>query len=454
MKPLQRAVVVSAALFAALAVAVPAAADVDGAWGYFGNPRVVYAHGNAYFGFVSSRGDVGVGALRLRGGHQRSTVLWRRFGTDDHNNPALWVRPDGRIIAFWSPHSGHHYATGGTSRLYYRISLRPRSIARFGPLHTIRGNTGGNQLGYTYPSPLYVRATHTLWLFWRGGDWQPAYVRSRDGGRTWSRPRTLLRGGRKVYAMYAADGARGFHVALVPDNPTVSQNSLYYLHYSGGRWFRADGRVVGSLRTPTNMRRGDRLFAPWKAARNSWVLDVASEGGRPVVLYWLTGGPADGYWYARWDGRRWSHHQVAQSRRLRGEVGGQHLGGCMGGATLDHETPWVVYLSRVAGSSAEIDIATTPDGGRTWGLRRVTHDSVWPNLRPTSPLGLRHGRVVLWMQGRYSCFRDYDTVIRDYVGGPKATLGVPMAARARPVSPGAHAPERLGSRRRTSFQGS
>lgn len=431
MVPLREVAAVISALAVALVASGPAAAGVDGAWGYFGNPRAVYAHGTAYFGFVSSRGDVGVGALRLRNGAQRSTVLWRRFGKDDHNNPAIWVRPDGRIVAFWSPHSGHHLATGGTSRLYYRISRRPWAIARFGPLRTIRGNTGGNRLGYTYPSPVYVRATRTLWLFWRGGDWQPAYARSRDGARTWSRPRTLLRGGRKVYATYASDGAAGFHVALVPDNPTVSRNALYYLHYSGGRWHRADGRPAGRLRTPTAMRRGDRLFTPGTRARNSWVLDVASEHGRPVVLYWVRGGAGGGYWYARWDGRRWARHQIARSGQLRGTVNGQRLGGCMGGATLDHETPRVVYLSRVAGSSAEIVIATTPDGGRTWRLRKITHHSSWPNLRPTSPFGLRGRTAVLWMQGRYRCFRDYDTRIRHFIGSPTDSLGVPAAARTR-----------------------
>ena len=431
---MRRAVLIAIAVM--LVAPASAAASVNGAWGYFGNPRAVYAHGNAYFGFVSSRGDVGVGALRLSNGRQRSTVLWPRFGRDDHSNPALWVRPDGRIMAFWSPHSGHHYATDGTSRLYYRTSIRPYGIRSFGPLRTMAANTGNNHLGFTYPSPLYVRATNTLWLFWRGGDWQPTYALSHDWGRTWSRPHTLLRGGRKVYAMYAADGAGGFHVALVPDNPTVSRNAVYYLHYTGGRWHRADGRVVGTLGAPPAMQRGDRLFAPRDPAHSSWVLDVAAAGGRPVVLYWLKGGGDDGYWYARWDGRRWSRHRIVTSWQLSGTILGRRVGGCMGGATLDHETPGVVYLSRVTGSSAQIVIATTRDGGRTWRLRQVTHGSVWPNVRPVSPLGLRGGRVVLWMHGRYGSFADFDTDIRAYVDG------LPPTTTSRPI---ALAPRRRGS---------
>jgi hypothetical protein len=410
----KRRLVIAFCAGAVIMAATPAHAAIDGAWGYFGKPRAVYARGVTYFGFVSSRGDVGVGAYDVRTGRQRSTILAARFGKDDHNNPSLWIRPDGRIVAFWSPHSGYVLPRGGPSRLYYRISSAPRSIRRFGPTRVIRGNTGDNRLGYTYPSPVYTPVTRTLWLFWRGGHWQPTYARSRDGGRTWSTPRTLLSNGRKVYAVYAGDGAAGFHVAVIHDNPSVSHNSVYYLHYTHGRWQRADGRVVGRLSQAIPLQRGDAIYRRGAhGASNSWVLDVAQDAtGRPVVLYRLAGGPDEGYWYAKWSGARWIDHLIARSGKLHGKVKGRRVAGCMGGAAVDHEDPDVVYLSIVKGSSARIDIAQTADEGRDWTFREVPTTSPWPNLRPVSPLGHRHGVAVLWMQGRYRNFVDFDTRIR------------------------------------------
>lgn len=397
-----------------LASAPPAHASIDGAWGYFGKPRAVYARGVTYFGFVNCRGDVGVGAYNERSGSAHSTILARRFGKDDHNNASLWIRPDGHIVAFWSPHSGHVLPRGGPKRLYYRVSSAPWSIRRFGPTHWIHGNTGDNRLGYTYPSPVWAPATRTLWLFWRGGHWQPSYARSRDGGRTWSAPRTLLSNGRKVYAVYASDGASGFHVAVIPDNPSVGRNSVYYLHYRNGSWHRADGRVVGRLAQAIPLQRGDVIYRRGaQGATNSWVLDVAQDDqGRPVVLYRLPDGPYKGYWYARWDGARWVRHPIYRSGKLHGSVKGRPVAGSMGGASLDHEDPDIVYLSAVDGRAARIYVAQTADRGGHWALRAIPTGSPWPCLRPASPLGNRRGAAVLWMQGRYRNFVDFDTRIR------------------------------------------
>ena len=384
-----------------------ASATVDGAWGYFGNPRAVHARGVTYFGFVSSRGDVGIAAFDHRTRSTRREVLSPRFGKDDHNNPSLWIRPDGRIVAFWSPHSGRFLPRNGQSRLYQRTSCRPRSIDCFGPTRLIEGNTGANRLGYTYPSPVQTPATRTVWLFWRGGDWQPAYARSRNGGRSWSRPRTLLTGGRKVYAVYAADGEDGFHVAVMPDNPTVGRNSVHYLHYRGGRWRGADGRVIGRLDQRLRLQRGDRMY-PLRVNRagNAWVLDVAEDRfGRPVVLYRVSGGPRPGYWRGHWTGRVWRQHRVVRSRRLR-------AGASFGGATLDHEDPRVVYLSRIRGRRTQILVAATDDDGRLWRFTPVTEPSRVPNLRPTSPLGQREGTTILWMRGHYKDFERFRTRIR------------------------------------------
>jgi hypothetical protein len=225
--------------------------------------------------------------------------------------------------------------------------------------------------------------------------------------------------------VYAEDGGAGFHVAVVPDNPGVSANSIYYLHYSKGRWHRADGTVIGPADPAIPLQAGELVYRLGEdGGSNSWVLDVAQDdAGRPVILYRLSDGPDAGYWYARWTGSEWTRSLVARSGYLEGVIGGHVVGSSIGGATLDHEDPRVVYLSRVAGASAEIEIGVTHDGGRSWQFQPVTSGSAWPNLRPTSPLGLRDALTVLWLNGRYAGFRDYDTRVRIWTGPAADPLG-------------------------------
>ena len=45
-------------------------------------------------------------------------VVRARFQYDDHANPALYLRTDGRLLVMWSGHMG--------GRMYYRVSTRPR----------------------------------------------------------------------------------------------------------------------------------------------------------------------------------------------------------------------------------------------------------------------------------------------------------------------------------------
>jgi hypothetical protein len=102
-----------------------------------------------------------------------------RLVVDDRNNPSLYVRPDGRVMVFYSEHNGKH--------LYYRTSAQPYSIRRMSRAHTIATNRRG-WWGYTYPNP--VRVDGHLWLMFRGADWQPDFTVNRGGQWTPARNST------------------------------------------------------------------------------------------------------------------------------------------------------------------------------------------------------------------------------------------------------------------------
>src|SRR3954462_11882327 len=77
-----------------------------GAWSYFGDPRAISHAGHVFTGWISTTGNVWVAHIRPDG-MVAKRLIYRDLGVDDHNTPALVFRPDGPIMVFFSPHSGH-----------------------------------------------------------------------------------------------------------------------------------------------------------------------------------------------------------------------------------------------------------------------------------------------------------------------------------------------------------
>ena len=71
-------------------------------------------------------------------------MLQARLNQDDHANPSLQVRPDGRLVVYYSAHVG--------PAMSYRVSTQPEDVTAWGPPQTIPTNTPGLR-GYTYPNP-------------------------------------------------------------------------------------------------------------------------------------------------------------------------------------------------------------------------------------------------------------------------------------------------------------
>ena len=101
------------------------------------------------------------------------------------------VRPDRRLVAFYSRHAG---------QMHYRIATRPESISSWGEERVVTTNTRGSH-GFTYPNPVFVGGQ--LFLFWRGGNWLPTYSRI-VGNDRWAPARTIVRGasGQRPYVKY------------------------------------------------------------------------------------------------------------------------------------------------------------------------------------------------------------------------------------------------------------
>lgn len=426
------------AALAALAFLTPATAHAaelgDGAWCWFADPRAIAAHGHIYVGSVSSGGDITVVDYDQATRQVQRMALVAAYQHDDHANPALQIRGDGRVVVYWSAHAG--------GSMFYRVSVRPYDITSFGPLEKVGTNTAG-KWGYTYPNPVHLG--DTTYLFWRGGNFSPSFSTQKDGTDTWTPAQTLIQGSEdppvRPYVKYATDGD-SIYVAYTNAHPREADDvNIYFLRIHDGQIYRADGSLIGPLGTPVQPAAGSVVF---DRPENAWIWDVAVDNtGHPVVVFATFPSPDDHrYYYSRWNGVSWDTHQIVSGGGSISDDSTLFEPYYSGGLTLDHETPNVVYLSRQVGpGSWRVEQWTTSDGGASWSSQAIS-DATGKNVRPISPRGLEPfgGSLgVIWMSGRYQSYYDYATQL-EATSGPLATPGTTPPPTASPAPTTASVP--------------
>jgi hypothetical protein len=413
-----RAVAVASSEDGALEASGHAVVTSDGAWNWPGDPRAVThvrEHARTYVGWVDGRGSVRVASYDHGTGEVIASTLAAELDLDDHANPSLLVRPDGRVVAFYSAHSG--------PALFYRVSSRPEDASAWGDALTVPVNTAGPN-GYTYPNPVFLSGEGRVYLFWRGGDFHPCFATS-DDWVSWSGVTPFIAGeGRRPYLKVASDGVETIHFAFTDGHPIEEErNSLHYVAYRRGVFRLADGTPVADLGgLPIDPSDTDLVYDAHASGVSAWVWDVAADPlGRPAIVYaTFPDGTDHRYRYARWDGDRWHDNEITpgggwfSSARV---PAGARLARATflyysGGIALDHGDPSVVYLSRPVEGTFEIERWTTPDAGETWTAEPITSGSTSNNVRPVVPRSRDEGGPeVLWMNGDYVDFKRYSTGI-------------------------------------------
>ena len=89
-----------------------------------------------------------------------------------------------------------------------------------------------------------------LWLFWRGGAWNPTFSYTTDGLH-WVPARELVYFGhaQRPYTKYVTDGKRQIHGIFTDGHPENWKNSLHYARYENEVLYAMDGRRLGRSRT-------------------------------------------------------------------------------------------------------------------------------------------------------------------------------------------------------------
>lgn len=426
----------------ARAAHTPIVLNDNAGWCWFQDPRVIVdgetliastVADDAGPGGAARKGNVELAVFDLRTRAVERVVLHERLEDDDHNAAALMVMDDGRYLAVYGKHN--------TDRLMrWRISSEPGDATRWQTEQTLDVGRG-----YTYQNVFtLLDEPGRVYNLHRGIGFNPNYALSTDGGRTfayggrllaWNTERTNgLGGGGRPYLRYASNGKDTIHFIATEDHPRNYDNSIYHGVIRNGALYQSDGSAVARLSTTREADASPTDFSlVYQGGPDhvAWTVDLELDKlGNPVALISVQHGDADvarqrnaggndlRYVYARFDGTRWYTHPLAfaGTRLYADEPDYTGLG------AIDPDNVDVVYISTDADPTTgeplisqadgqrhyEIYKGETGDGGATWRWTAITRDSTFDNIRPSVP-SWDGGTALLWLQGTYTSFRDYNT---------------------------------------------
>lgn len=374
----------------------------------------------------------------------RTRFVLGEIQEDDHNSAALLKRPDGRYLAVYANHN-----TDRVSR--YRVSLRPLDASAWTPeRHFDWQTTPGNDFNVTYSNLFYLSAEKRVYNFARVNDRSPNMMLSMDQGDSWTYGGQLTRsedvGYVNGYFKYASNGVGRIHLIATEAHPRDYNNGIYHAYIEGEKLFGADGTLIDedihdNKGTPPT-KSLTPVFLPdeedgTQKRHRAWTTDIALDrAGRPYALFTIRAGDAvpspDGtgddrrLYYARFDGDKWIHHDVAKmGRRLfRSEQDYTGLGALVPG------DPNTIYISSTFNPATEEETpyheiykGQTDDGGRNWQWTSVTTESTVDNLRPIIPAPHGGHLAVLWFRGTMSRSQAYDTSIVGIIDRRGETVG-------------------------------
>ncbi len=387
----------------------------DGAWCWFYDPRAVYIEGKhrrTYAGWVTQKGELQVGMYDHDTGETEYYTLKTNWDIDDHNGNSFLVIPDNRLMVCYARHD--------KKGLFCRTTSMPENIREWENEITV-----SDMPRITYSHPVYLSDESRFYIFWRGQSWMPTFASSIDG-RNWGDPKILIQKDNlesrdvRPYMKVISDGKAAIHFAFTDGHPrNEPKNSIYYLRYENGGFYKADGAKVGDMNSlPISPNKSAIVYNGNETKVRSWIWDIALDRkGHPIIAYTRLPKETDHrYHYTRWDGDKWVDVEITPAGRwfpqtpmLRREREPQYSGGI----ALDHCNPSVVYLSRQIRGVFEIEKWITLDNGKTWFSIAITRNSKHHSVRPVIPRGYTGKKAhLLWMHGGYLHYTNYETVIR------------------------------------------
>jgi len=373
----------------------------NGVWTWFNEPRAIYNDGKTYIGWINSSGDVGVTEFDHSAESASSFTLNSAMEVDDHDNPGIYLRSDGKLLACYSKHNADNLQR-------YRIASTAGSITGFAAEQTIA------ETSPCYADLHYLSENTSLyWGYRQGNSTQRDRMRrvSTDSGSTWgSGADWITETNARPYYKSCGNGVDRIDFVMTNGHPNEVAASVYhaYMELDAGteKFYKSDGTYIGTTMAP-----GDGTLIYDGSTKDGWVWDISyGSDGHPRVLFTKYESTTDHrYMFSRWTGSAWTTPvQICAA--------GTHLYSpevyYSGGMCFDGNSVNKVYVSVQVGSYWELQEYQTTDNGATWSKQRdITSGSSVRNCRPWSPRGHDVKLAVLWWRGTYTTYTNYSTAI-------------------------------------------
>ncbi len=283
---------------------------------------------------------------------------------DAHKNPHLLIDDDGYIYVFYRSHC---------SPTHLEKSARPYDISQWVSMGVVAEAS-------SYPQPWELKKGE-ISVFYRGGGTHNATescVRSRDGGKTWSKPEIIASSPPKngFYAVTIAETGeypRKVHMAWSVTRGDWWQRYHVFYAYSddgGYTWKKSDG---STHQLPITEPTSERIFKSDVPDRGVWLKDIQLDSkGNPYILFvdanTLT---YDCEWrVAVLRGGKWSIHEIAKCDHM------YDAGSLVVLADGDIRAYLPTTPSQPYQDGGDIDEWQSTDGAKTWtNTKHITSGS-------------------------------------------------------------------------------
>ncbi len=374
---------------------------------------------------AEENGDCNVNWINMRTGEQGSFELHDRLESDDHDNAALWIRPDGRYLAVYTKHSSD-------KNIRWRVTSRPHD-----PTAWDEEQVFTNAIRVCYSNVFELQGPEgdlQLYDFVRSNGFDPNWFVSTDQGKTWSYGGKLHTGpdgnkatGQRPYVKYAAHATQGLHFITTDGHPRNEDNSIYHGYLSRGKLHNSQGEVLGTLSDTelsplvstdftTVFETGTRFAGT--ELRRAWTIDLATDDqGYPYAA--MSARAKDSatdhrFLYGRWDGSRWKVVEVAKA----GSYLYKREDDYTGLVALHPSDPNLLVISTTIDprtgielQNYELFLGRTYDSGSHWAWSPITWDSGCDNLRPVIPNWEGDNTALLWLKGNISSYASWNSKV-------------------------------------------
>ncbi len=388
----------------------------NGAWCWYQDERAVIDKANNIIIIGSNRTSNGhdyVDIYDIPTGRKRNDDLGY-IGSDDHDTPGLFIRPDGKYLAMFTKHNGDKIT-------HYRIF----NGSSWSADKTFDWSTqpGGADFNTTYSNVYYLSAENRTYDISRGnGHGGQNFIYSTDQGDTWSYGGFLTTNGNVGYVngyfKYCSNGIDRIDFVCTEYHPRDYNTSIYHGYIKNGQTFKSDGTLVDDNifdKFPSMPQDYTPVFQAdtelnGVTMTHCWNTDVQrySDGTIATIVTARTNNdsnnPTHAFIYCRYDGTTWKSTYLGNAG-LKLYSSEQDYTGL---AAMHPNTPDIIYISTTYDprddsflTKHEIFKGVTRDSGTTWEWTPITQNSTVDNLRPIVPEWEHYKTALIWFRGNY-----------------------------------------------------